>query len=319
MSADALYALQQLANGITVGCTYAVLAVGFTLILSVVNQINLAFGETFMVGAMVAAIAVLVTQLLHIGWLPYALAFAAAAAVFAAASLGWLTNRLVFAPALSARSRTLTPLIATIGLAIFLQEFVRLTQTAGNIWIRPLFSGGLRLGRPGTFSAFFGFGQMFVLGVTVAALVLLWLLVARSRFGRHLRAVSQDPGMAALIGLDVHRIVAAAFVLSGVFAGIGGFIVTVQYGVANFVMGFLMGLKAFTAAVLGGVGSLAGAALGGLLLGMIETVWSAYFPLEYRDLVTFAILIGAIVLRPEGILGRPLPEVTLGMTGAPRQ
>lgn len=318
MASDLYYALQQAANGITVGCMYAILAVGFTLTLSVVNQINLAFGETFMVGAVVTAIAVLLTQLLRVGWLPFVLAFAAAAAIFAAASLGWATNRLIFAPALSARSRTLTPLIATIGLAIFLQEFVRLIQTAGNIWIRPLFDGGLRLGGPETFAARIGYGQLLILAMTLATLLVLWLLVARSRFGRHLRAVAQDPGMAALLGLDVHRMVAAAFVLSGVFAGIGGFLVAAQYGVVNFVMGFLMGLKAFTAAVLGGIGSLAGAALGGMLLGLIETAWTAYFPFEYRDLVTFAILIGVIVMRPEGILGRPLPDPA-GGAGAPRR
>jgi branched-chain amino acid transport system permease protein len=312
-----LYALQQAFNGVTVGSSYALLAMGFTLIMGVVNQINLAHGELLMIGAFVTTIVLLVLELLGIDNLALVLMIALAASIVATAAYGLTLNRLVFRP-LTYRFG-FAPLIATIGVAIFLQEFVRLVQTSGNLWIQPLIRGGFRFEGSGSFFAFLSFAQIAIVALTAVVLGVHWLLVARTKFGRAQRAAAQDPGMAALLGLDVGRTVATTFAIAGALAAIAGFAFTVRYGVVNFYMGFLLGLKAFTAAVLGGIGSLAGAALGGMILGLLETAWSAYFPLEYRDLVTFGILIAVLVLRPDGIVGRPISEIIPGPGAARRQ
>ncbi len=311
-----LYALQQAFNGVTVGSSYALLAMGFTLIMGVVNQINLAHGELLMIGAFVATTAFLVLEWLGVDSLALVLFIALAASIASTAAYGLTLNRLVFRP-LTYRFG-FAPLIATIGVAIFLQEFVRLVQTTGNLWIQPLIRGGFRFEGSGPFFAFLSYAQIAIVALTAVVLGLYWLLVTRTKFGRVQRATAQDPGMAALLGLDVRRTVAATFAIAGALAAVAGFAITVRYGVVNFYIGFLLGLKAFTAAVLGGIGSLAGAAIGGMILGLLETAWSAYFPLEYRDVVTFGILIAVLVLRPDGIMGRPALENVPG-AGAARQ
>lgn len=311
-----LYALQQAFNGVTVGSTYALLAMGFTLIMGVVNQINLAHGELLMIGAFVATITFLTLEILGIDSLVLVLVIALTASIASTAAYGLTLNRIVFRPL--AYRPGFAPLIATIGVAIFLQEFVRLVQTSGNLWIQPLIRGGFRFEGSGTFFAFLSYAQIAIVMLTVVVLGLYWLLVTRTKFGRVQRAAAQDPGMAALLGLDVRRTVAASFAIAGALAAIAGFAITVRYGVVSFYLGFMLGLKAFTAAVLGGIGSLAGAALGGMILGLVETAWSAYFPFEYRDVVTFGILIAVIVLRPDGIMGRPTPETIPGAGAARR-
>ena len=311
-----LYALQQAFNGVTVGCSYALLAMGFTLIMGVVNQINLAHGEILMIGAFCATIAFLVLELLGIESLALVLIIALAASIVSTTAYALTLHRLVFRP-LTYRFG-FAPLIATIGVAIFLQEFVRLVQTSGNLWIQPLIRGGFEFTGKGTYAAFLSYAQIAIVVLTAVVLGLHWLLVARTKFGRAQRAAAQDPRMAALLGLDVRRTVAATFAIAGALAAVAGFAITVRYGVVNFYMGFLLGLKAFTAAVLGGIGSLAGAAVGGMALGLIETAWSAYFPLDYRDVVTFAILIAVLVLLPDGLLGKPAPEQISGVGAARR-
>ena len=300
------YALQQLINGVTLGATYALMAMGLSLIMGVVNQINLAHGEIFMVAAFCATVAVLALELFHVS-LPLLLVLTLIAAVCMGSVYGWTLNRVVFAPLRGQRS--LAPLIATIGLAIVLQEATRLLQGAGNVWLQPVLTAGVTIGSKSEFAAFLGYRQIAIVALVAAVLAAFWYLDVRTNFGRAQRATAQDPRMAALLGINVDRVLAGSFLIAGALAGVAGFIFAVHYGVATFSMGFLFGLKAFTAAVIGGVGSVAGAAVGGFLLAMIETIWSGYFPLEYRDVVTFGILIAVIILRPEGILGRPLPAI----------
>ena len=132
------------------------------------------------------------------------------------------------------------------------------------------------------------------------------LLLRFSRFGRYHRACAEDPGMAALCGVNVKRTVTLTFMLCTAYAGLAGFVMTLYYGVVNFYMGFSYGLKALTAAIVGGIGSLPGALLGSGLIALLETLWSAYFPLQYRDVVVFGLLIVVLVLCPNGLLGRRL-------------
>ncbi len=130
-------------------------------------------------------------------------------------------------------------------------------------------------------------------------------LVANTKLGRHMRACEQDLKMAALVGIDVDRTISLTFVIGAALASVAGLMFLLYYGVVDFFIGFLAGVKAFTAAVLGGIGSLPGAMLGGLLIGLIETMWSAYFSIEYKDVAAFSILIIVLIFLPTGILGRP--------------
>jgi branched-chain amino acid transport system permease protein len=147
--------------------------------------------------------------------------------------------------------------------------------------------------------------QIIIVVLTVALMALFTLLIARTSLGRAQRATAQDMKMAALLGIDVNRVVSATFVIGAALAAVAGLMVTLQYGVIDFYIGFSAGVKAFTAAVLGGIGSLPGAMLGGLLIGLIEAFWSAYFSIDYKDVATFSILVLVLVFRPSGLLGRP--------------
>jgi branched-chain amino acid transport system permease protein len=311
------YALQQLTNGVTLGCTYALLAMGLSLVMGVINRINLAHGEIFMVAAFAAALGFLGAELFHLGSIVPMLLIALAAAALCGAAANWALDRIVFRP-LRRRANT-AALITTIGVVIVLQESTRLLQGAGNLWQPEILVGGIAITGSDGFKAIIGYRQMLIVLLAGGMLGAYGLLVARTPFGRAQRAVAHDPDMAALLGINVDRVLATAFGVAGLFAGVAGFVFAFHYGVVNFVMGFVLGLKAFTATVLGGVGSLAGAALGGLVLALIETFWSAYFPIEYRDVVTFGVLIAVIILRPEGLLGRPLPDAALAGLEARRR
>src|SRR5206468_9240850 len=133
-------------------------------------------------------------------------------------------------------------------------------------------------------------------------------LIAATALGRSQRACEQDMQMAALLGVDVDRVISLTFVMGAALAAVAGLMVTLYYGVVDFFIGFLAGVKAFTAAVLGGIGSLPGAMLGGILIGLIEAFWSGYFSVEYKDVAAFAILVLVLIFRPSGLLGRPEVE-----------
>jgi len=136
-------------------------------------------------------------------------------------------------------------------------------------------------------------------------LLVFWYVVSRTPLGRAQRACEQDRRMAALLGVDVDRTISLTFVMGAALAAVAGTLYIIYYGVVNFADGFLPGVKAFTAAVLGGIGSLPGAVIGGLLIGLIETFWSAYFSTDYKDVAAFSILAITLIFRPSGLLGRP--------------
>ena len=150
--------------------------------------------------------------------------------------------------------------------------------------------------------------QMLIVTVTVALMIGLSLIVQRTPLGRAQRACEQDLTMAALLGIDVDRTISITFVVGAALAAVAGIMYLIYYGVVDFFIGFVAGVKAFTAAVLGGIGSLPGAMLGGLLIGLIETFWSAYFSVEYKDVAAFSVLIIVLIFLPTGILGRPEVE-----------
>jgi len=150
--------------------------------------------------------------------------------------------------------------------------------------------------------------QIIVVLTTLVLMVGFSWLVAKTRLGRDMRACEQDMKMASLLGVDIDRTISLTFVIGAALASVAGIMYLLYYGVIDFYIGFVAGVKAFTAAVLGGIGSLPGAMLGGLLVGLIETFWSAYFSIEYKDVATFAILVIVLIFRPTGLLGRPEVE-----------
>jgi branched-chain amino acid transport system permease protein len=189
-----------------------------------------------------------------------------------------------------------------------LQNYVQIAQGARVKPLPPLITGGYTLFERDGFAVQLSNIQIIVILVTVALMVVFARIVARTRLGRDMRACEQDLPMAALLGVDTDRTISLTFVIGAALAAVAGILYLLYYGVIDFFIGFVAGVKAFTAAVFGGIGSLPGAMLGGLLIGLIETFWSAYFSGEYKDVAAFTILILVLIFLPTGILGRPEVE-----------
>jgi branched-chain amino acid transport system permease protein len=219
---------------------------------------------------------------------------------------GWTLERFAYRPL--RRSFRLAPLISAIGMSIVLQNYVQVAQGARVKPIPPLIPGGVTLVSSETFPVQLSNVQIIVVVTTVVLMAVFSWLVARTRLGRDMRACEQDLRMASLLGVDVNRTIAFTFVIGAALAAVAGVMHLLYYGVIDFYIGFIAGVKAFTAAVLGGIGSLPGAMLGGLLIGLIETFWSAYFSVEYKDVAAFSILVIVLIFLPTGILGRPEVE-----------
>ena len=297
------YFLQQLINCLTLGAIYGLIAIGYTMVYGIIGMINFAHGEIYMIGAFVALITFLVLGALGIGWLPLALVIVLISAMLFTAVYGWTLERIAYRP-LRASPR-LAALISAIGMSIFLQNYVQILQGARVKPLPPMLPGGFSLLEKDGFVVQISYLQMIIIALTLALMVAFSLLIARTRLGRAQRACQQDMKMAALIGIDVDRTISTTFVIGAALAAVAGTMVTLYYGVIDFYIGFLAGIKAFTAAVLGGIGSLPGAMLGGVLIGLIETFWSAYFTIEYKDVAAFSILVLVLIFRPTGLLGRP--------------
>ncbi len=297
------YFLQQLINGLTLGAIYGLIAIGYTMVYGIIGMINFAHGEIYMIGAFVALITFLVLGALGIGWLPLVLVIVLISTMLFTAVYGWTLERIAYRP-LRASPR-LAALISAIGMSIFLQNYVQILQGARVKPLPPMLPGGFSLLEKDGFVVQISYLQMIIIALTLALMVAFSLLIARTRLGRAQRACQQDMKMAALIGIDVDRTISTTFVIGAALAAVAGTMVTLYYGVIDFYIGFLAGIKAFTAAVLGGIGSLPGAMLGGVLIGLIETFWSAYFTIEYKDVAAFSILVLVLIFRPTGLLGRP--------------
>ncbi len=298
------YFLQQLINGLALGSIYGLIAIGYTMVYGIIGMINFAHGDIFMIGAFVSLIAFLVLGLIGITFLPLALFLTLLLAMILTSVYGWTVERLAYRPLRG--SFRLAPLISAIGMSIFLYNYVQLAQGARVKPLQPVISGGFRfLERPDGFTVSLSYMQIIIVVVTLVLMVIFSQLISRTALGRAQRACEQDRTMAALLGINVDRTISLTFVTGAALAAVAGMMFLLYYGVIDFYIGFLAGIKAFTAAVLGGIGSLPGAMLGGLLIGLIETFWSAYFTIEYKDVAAFSILILVLIFRPSGLLGRP--------------
>ena len=296
--------LQQLINGLTLGSIYGLIAIGYTMVFGIIGMVNFAHGDVFMVAAFIALIAfLLVTQVLGFGSLVLAFLVVLVAAMVLTGLWNWTIERLAYRPLRG--SFRLAPLISAIGMSIFLSNFVQVIQGPRNKPVPPLFTDVIHLTSGGGYDVTLSYKQILIMVVTAVLLGAFWFVVQKTSLGRAQRACEQDRKMASLLGIDVDRTISLTFVIGAMLAAVAGCLYMLYYGVVSFSDGFVPGVKAFTAAVLGGIGSLPGAVIGGLLIGLIETFWSAYFSSDYKDVAAFSILAVTLIFMPSGLLGRP--------------
>ena len=302
--------LQQSINGLSLGALYALIAVGYTVVYGIVQLINFAHGEVFMIGGFGSLTVWL--ALFEGNTAVWVLPFMLVGSIVASVGIAILMERFAYRPLRNAPR--LAPLITAIGVSIFLQEFVRLfydkipgfPSAKAKIAYPPIETvtgtpfqvGGVSISRP----------TLFTFAALAVCAVLLWYFVNRTKLGRAMQATSQDPDTSRLMGINVDRIIVIAFVIGAALAAVAG----VAHGLRNtnieFKMGFTAGLKAFTAAVLGGIGNIQGAVVGGLVLGVAETLVTEYVPGQFggsswKDIWAFVILIVVLVFRPQGLMG----------------
>ena len=296
--------LQQLINGITLGSIYGLIAIGYTMVFGIIGMVNFAHGDVFMVSAFIALVAfLLIVSFLGISSMALAIFLVLIVAMLFTSLVNWTIERLAYRPLRG--SFRLAPLISAIGMSIFLSNFVQLTQGPRNKSIPPMVQGDFVLFTKNDYPVTLSHKQLIIWIVTAVLLGCFWYLVTRTRLGRAQRACEQDQKMAALVGVDVDRTISMTFVIAAALAAVAGTMYLMYYGVVSFSDGFIPGVKAFTAAVLGGIGSLPGAVIGGLLIGLIETMWSAYFSIDYKDVAAFSVLAITLIFLPQGLFGRP--------------
>ncbi len=296
--------LQQVINGLTLGSVYALIALGYTMVYGILELINFAHGEIYMIGAYLGVILLafftavgLTSVSLHLTLLLVVLLAAAICAAY-----GFTVEKIAYKPLRNAPR--LSPLISAIGVSIFLQNFVMLTQGATDKVFPPLFgSGGFRF-----LTTTVSYLQAAIIIVSAAMMFLLQALVMKTKTGKAMRAVAQDKTMASLLGINVGRVISLTFVVGSGLAAVAGVMVAAYYGLVNYFIGYIAGIKAFTAAVLGGIGSIPGAMFGGILLGLVESLGASYVSSEYKDAYAFVILIVILLVRPGGLFGKAPEE-----------
>jgi branched-chain amino acid transport system permease protein len=296
--------VQQLINGITLGSIYGLIAIGYTMVFGIIGMVNFAHGDVFMVSAFIALIAFLIlTTWIGIGSVVLVLLIVLVIAMVLTSVVNWAIERAAYRPLRG--SFRLAPLISAIGMSIFLSNFVQVTQGPRNKSIPPMFNQVIVVMHGENYDVTVSYKQLIIWSVTALLLAAFWFLVSKTSLGRAQRACEQDQKMAALVGVNVDRTISITFVIAAALAAVAGTLYLMYYGVVSFADGFVPGIKAFTAAVLGGIGSLPGAVIGGLVIGLVETMWSAYFSIDYKDVAVFSILAITMIFLPQGILGRP--------------
>jgi branched-chain amino acid transport system permease protein len=291
--------LQQLVNGITLGGVYALIAVGYTMVYGVIQLINFAHGEIYMLGAFLAYTLVAVVGM------PFFPAFILTLMICAV--LGVVLDFVAYRPL--RKAPRLAALITAIGMSIFLQNMAML------IWGSQIKSYPRDL-LPAFFSeSAITFGdvslswlQLFILSITLLFMIILHLTIHKTRIGMAMRAISQDKTASALMGIGVNRVISFTFAIGSAMGGMAGILVGLYYNAIFPTMGYVAGIKAFAAAVLGGIGSVPGAMLGGGVLGIAEVMGAGYISSEYRDGISYAVMIAVILFKPSGLIGKQVGE-----------
>jgi branched-chain amino acid transport system permease protein len=301
--------LQQIIKGLVQGSVYALVALGYTMVYGILGLINFAHGEVVMVGAMVALASIQILLAAALSPL-LVLLLSVMLAVAVCMALGYSIERIAYRPLRNAPR--LAPLITAIGVSIVLQNLAMI------IWGREYHSFPQLLPNDShnIGGAIITEVQIAIVITAIAVMLGLMLLVHRTRLGRAMRAVAENPTAASLMGVNINKVISTTFMLGSALAAIAGIMVSANYGVVHYYMGFMLGLKAFTAAVLGGIGNLRGAMVGGVLLGLIESLGAGYigpltggiFGSNYQDAFAFFVLIAVLIFRPSGLLGERVAE-----------
>ena len=310
---------QVLLDGIILGFMYALIALGYTMVYGVLEFINFAHSEIFIVGAFVGVEVMLGLKsaglLDGLPW-PVVLILVLVAGMAGSGLLAVTVERVAYRPLRNAPR--LIPLISAIGISFFLQDMIRLVESlwrnAFNLVYPTLDALNLRFELTETLDV--SVKSLVVIGGAVGMLWVLHMIVNRTKVGTAIRAVAEDQAAASLMGIDVNRIISLTFLIGGAMGGAAGVLFGVQYGLINPYSGFIPGLKAFTAAVLGGIGNIPGAMVGGLVLGLLEAFAASYLSLltggafgaEYKDILAFSMLILILIFRPKGLLGEVVRE-----------
>ncbi|MGH7368971.1 MAG: branched-chain amino acid ABC transporter permease [Candidatus Rokuibacteriota bacterium] len=310
---------QVLLDGIILGFMYALIALGYTMVYGVLQFINFAHSEIFIVGAFVGVEILLGLKaaglLEALPWVLVLLLILAAGMVVSGA-LAVVVERVAYRPLRD--TPRLIPLISAIGVSFFLQDAIRLFESLWNNSFNLVYPTLDVLNHRFEITETIDV-PLKSLVVIVAALGMLWALhalVRRTKVGKAIRAVAEDQAAASLMGINVNRMISITFLIGGAMGGAAGVLFGIQYGLINPYSGFIPGLKAFTAAVLGGIGNIPGAMLGGLVLGLLEAFAASYLSLltggafgaEYKDIFAFSILILILIFRPKGLLGEVVRE-----------
>jgi len=292
------YFLELFLGGLTRGSIYALIALGYTMVYSIIELINFAHGEIYMIGAFTALIVATVLSMLGWGPVPILL-IASLAAVLWSASYGWTLEKIAYKPL--RKAPRLSALISAIGMSLFLQNYVLLAQTSDFLPF-PSLIPDLEWWEP--WAHIITTPEIAIILVTAIVMLCLTFLIKFTRIGKAMRATSQDKDMATLVGIDVNRVISVTFIVGSTTAAIGGVLIASHVGQINFYIGFIAGIKAFVAAVLGGIGSIPGAVLGSLVLGWTESFFTGYISSDYEDVFAFVFLVLILIFRPAGILGR---------------
>jgi branched-chain amino acid transport system permease protein len=292
------YFLELLLGGLTRGSIYALIALGYTMVYGIIELINFAHGEIYMIGAFTALIVASVLTLQGLNHIAI-LVIASVAAVIYSSAYGYTAEKLAYKPL--RRAPRLSALISAIGVSLFLQNYVLLAQTSDFLPF-PSLIPEFKFNEP--YEHIISSPEIVILITTTVVMILLWILIKFTKLGKAMRATAQDRNMAMLVGVDVDRVISFTFIVGSATAAIGGVLIASHIGQINFYIGFIAGIKAFVAAVLGGIGSIPGAVLGSLVLGWTESFFTGYISSDYEDVFAFLFLVFILIFRPAGILGR---------------
>jgi len=299
---------QQLVNGLTIGGVYALIAIGYTMVYGILSMLNFAHGEIYMIGGFTGwwVLHLLSRQNVPIVNAALLISLMLILSMVVTGILGMGIERFAYRPL--RKSPRMNLLLSALGVSILLQNLVLNYQGAKVRFfhVTSLIPESIRVFQVG--NVVFSFTRILVLMVAFMLMVLLTVLVKRTKIGKAMRATAQDPEAAMFMGIDVDRIVVFVFLIGSALGGAAGTLVGLLFTQVDYYVGFQAGLKGFTAAVLGGIGNIFGAMMGGILLGLVESLATTFFPATYKDVVAFIILIIVLIFRPWGLMGEKIPE-----------